>query len=134
LPLRTRRRRRSGSADRQAGSRRGETTFDFREGGREISAAGAAGGPVCTYEATFHDIVAGERIVLSYEMAMDGRRMSVSVQTVELHAAPGGGTRLVLTDQGAYLDGIDSAKARLSGIDAQLDLLAEALGDAGRPR
>ena len=111
----------------QGWDQQGATTFDFREGGRECSAAGVTGGPICTYEATFHDIVPGERIVLSYEMATDGRRMSVSVQTVELRAEPGG-THLILTDQGAYLDGLDSAKNRTSGIDAQLDLLAEALG------
>jgi uncharacterized protein YndB with AHSA1/START domain len=108
----------------------GETTFDFREGGRESSAAGVAGGPICTYDATFHDIVPGERIVLSYEMSTQGRRMSVSIQTVELRAEPGG-THLVLTDQGTYLDGLDSAENRASGIDAQLELLAGTLGAAG---
>ncbi|GAA3940436.1 hypothetical protein [Actinoplanes auranticolor] len=43
-------------------------------------------------------------------------------------SAAGGRTHLVLTDQGVYLDGRDSAKARPSGIDAQLALLAEVAG------
>ena len=36
--------------------------------------------------AVYHDIVENERIVYSYEMLLDGVRMSVSLSTLELRA------------------------------------------------
>lgn len=106
----------------------GESTFDFREGGLETSASGPPGGDLCYYTARYLDIVPDQRIIFCYEMSRFDRRMSVSVQTVELFAEDGG-TRLVLTDQGAYLDGLDDPQQRRSGIEPQLDQLAKALTD-----
>ena len=57
---------------------------------------------------------------------MDGQRTSVSVATVELGATPAG-THLVYTEQGAYLDGLDSADSRRAGTSSQLDNLAAIL-------
>jgi hypothetical protein len=53
-------------------------------------------------------------------MRSDDRRISVSLATVELRPA-GGGTRLVLTEQGVFLDGVDDPSAREQGTS---DLLA----------
>ena len=47
-----------------------------------------------------------QRIVTTYEMLMADTRISVSLATVEL--TPAGGTRLVYTEQGAFLDGHDN--------------------------
>jgi uncharacterized protein YndB with AHSA1/START domain len=104
----------------------GDTTFDFREGGLETSAAGPPGGDLCHYTARYVDIVPGERIVFTYDMSRSGRRMSVSVQSIEL-SPEDGGTRLRLVDQGAYLDGLDDPRSRRAGIEPQLDQLAKAL-------
>ena len=106
----------------------GEGTFDFREGGLETSASGPLGGDLCYYTARYTDIVPNQRIIFHYEMSRFGRRMSVSVQSIELFEEDGG-TRLVLTDQGAYLDGLDHPQQRRSGIEPQLDQLAKALID-----
>ena len=57
---------------------------------------------------------------------MDGRRMSVSVATVELSATQTG-TRLAYTEQGAYLDGLDNPDSRRTGTNSQLDKLATVL-------
>jgi uncharacterized protein YndB with AHSA1/START domain len=104
----------------------GEGTFDFREGGLETSAAGPVGREPYYYTARYHDIVPNQRIIFNYEMSHAGRRLSVSVQSVELFP-DNRGTRLVLTDQGAYLDGLDDARKRRGGIERQLDLLTKAL-------
>jgi uncharacterized protein YndB with AHSA1/START domain len=69
--------------------------MDFREGGREHLTARVEGADY-TYDAVYEDIVPDERIVYSYTMYVGGRRMSVSVTTVELLAA-GSGTRLRYT-------------------------------------
>jgi uncharacterized protein YndB with AHSA1/START domain len=89
--------------------------IDFRVGGRESMRGQAPdNGPTFTYDALYQDIVDGERIVYSYEMTMDGRRISVSVATLEF-LAEGAGTRLILTEQGAFLDGLDTSAIREQG-------------------
>lgn len=70
--------------------------------------------------------MADRRIVYTYEMYSDETRLSVSVSTVEF-APQGAGTRMVLTDQGAYLDGHDTPESREQGTVALLDTLAEEL-------
>jgi uncharacterized protein YndB with AHSA1/START domain len=95
---------------------------DFRVGGTETYRTAAGVSPRYAYAAEYRDIVPAERIVTTYEMSVDGRRISVSLATVEFAAAPGG-TRVVYTEQGAYLDGLDDARSRRTGADAQLDRL-----------
>jgi uncharacterized protein YndB with AHSA1/START domain len=99
---------------------------DFRVSGRELSRSGPKGGPVQTYQAQYQDIVADERILYSYSMHMDQNLISVSVATVELRPE-GAGTRLVLTEQGACLDGHDTSAQRRHGTGELLDALGEAL-------
>jgi uncharacterized protein YndB with AHSA1/START domain len=103
----------------------GEHELDFRVGGREHFAVGVEGAQY-TYDALYEDIVPDERIVYTYNMHRDGARMSVSVSTVELLPA-GDGTRLRYTEQGAFLDAIDTPAAREHGTRELLDKLAEAL-------
>jgi uncharacterized protein YndB with AHSA1/START domain len=91
-----------------------EYELDFRVGGREFSRGAIPDGRVFTYDAVYHDIAPDERIVYTYEMTMDGRRISVSVASVEL-AAEGDGTRLTLTEHGVFLDGLDSPALREEG-------------------
>jgi uncharacterized protein YndB with AHSA1/START domain len=106
-----------------------EPEMDFRVGGHERTAGGPKGGPVFTYDARYQDIVPDERIVLTYEMRMDDTRISVSVATVELTPADAG-TRLVYTEQGAFLDGHDSPEDREQGTNALLDALGAVLQGA----
>ena len=51
--------------------------LDFRIGGNETNRGGPPGGPVYTYDATYRDIVPGERIVYGYHMAADDTLISV---------------------------------------------------------
>ena len=104
----------------------GTHELDFRVGGRELSRGGPKGGPVHTYQARYQDIMADERIVYSYSMHMDQTLISVSVATIELRPE-GAGTRLVLTEQGAYLDGHDTSAERQHGTGELLDALGAAL-------
>src|ERR671911_1699181 len=98
----------------------GKYELDFRVGGRERASGGPPGGPVHTYEARYHDIVPDQRIVLTYDMHLDDARISVSLATVEFRPE-GTGTRLVFTEQGAFLDGYDEPSERERGTRDLLD-------------
>jgi uncharacterized protein YndB with AHSA1/START domain len=104
--------------------------LDFRVGGREVNRGGPPGGPVYTFESRFHDIVPDERIVYTYEMHADEDRISVSVATVQFRSE-GARTRLVLTEQGVFLDGLDTAAQREEGTRSLLDSLAASLNGGG---
>lgn len=103
-----------------------EHAIDFRVGGRETSAGGPKGGPVHAMNAIYQDIVPNERIVQTYDMALDGTRISVSLATTEFRPE-GAGTRLRYTEQGAYLDGFDDAGGREHGWGELLDALGKHL-------
>ena len=108
-----------------AGARQEDTTFDFREGGRETAVTVFDSGERYGFYALYQDIVPSERIVYSYEMTMNGQRISVSVATIQLSPGAGGGTDLVLTEQGVYLDGLDQPKFRVAGTEDLLTQLGE---------
>jgi hypothetical protein len=83
---------------------------------------------VYTYAAQFRDIVIDQRIVSTSEMFADHTRISVTVATVEFHES-GGTTQLVLTEQGVYLDGHETAAQREDGTRSLLDSLAAAFAE-----
>lgn len=88
--------------------------LDFRVGGKESVSGGPPGGVVHSYNADYWDIAENERIVTSYQMHLDARRISVSLATYEFKPS-GSGTQFVLTEQGAFLDGYDDAGERERG-------------------
>jgi uncharacterized protein YndB with AHSA1/START domain len=96
--------------------------LDFRVGGWERSRGMLPGGREYTFEALYRDIVPERRIVFTYDMHLDGIRISVSVATAEFQPE-GGGTRLAFTEQGAFLDGHETATRRDQGMGALLDAL-----------
>jgi uncharacterized protein YndB with AHSA1/START domain len=96
--------------------------LDFRVGGREVSRGGPPGGPLYTFESEFRDIVPEQRIVYTNEMYAGENRISVSVATIEFHDV-GRATRLILTEQGVFLDGHDTAAQREEGTRSLLDSL-----------
>jgi uncharacterized protein YndB with AHSA1/START domain len=103
-----------------------EFELDFRVGGRERQHGTLPDGTVYTFEGRYQDIVADQRLVYTFEMLIDGARISVSVVTVELRPE-GEGTRLVLTEQGAFLDGRETPARREQGTGSLLDALGAEL-------
>jgi uncharacterized protein YndB with AHSA1/START domain len=100
--------------------------LDFRVGGRERVSGGPPGGQIHIYNAVYQDIVPNQRIVSTYDMHLDKARISVSLATVEFKQE-GKGTRMIYTEQGAFLDGYDDAGQREQGTRGILDQLGEAL-------
>jgi uncharacterized protein YndB with AHSA1/START domain len=107
--------------------KREDESFDFREGGRETLTSVVGDGTRFGFEATYTDIVTDQRIVYTYQMTLNGRRISVSVVTVEVRGAAGGGTELTVTEQGVYLDGLDVPAQRRQGTEDLMDALGASL-------
>ena len=96
--------------------------LDFRVGGWERHNGIAPDGRPYAFQAIYQDIVRPSRIVFTYDMLIDGTRISVSLATVEI-APEGAGTRLTYTEQGAFLDGRDRPADREHGMGSLLDAL-----------
>jgi uncharacterized protein YndB with AHSA1/START domain len=99
-----------------------EHEFDFRVGGHELQRGIDELGNAYTFAAHYRDILPGERIVYTYEMLLEQTRISVSLATVEF-LPEGSGTRLIFTEQGAFLDGHDRPARREHGMGSLLDAL-----------
>lgn len=103
-----------------------EQSFDFREGGRELKRFGPKEYPRFVADTLYLDIVPDRRIVFSYSMTSRGTPISVSLTTVEI-TPDGQGTKLMLTEQVAFLDGNDNAANREEGLASMLDKIGESL-------
>ncbi len=104
-----------------------ERFMDFRVGGRERAKGRWESGLVSTFDAVYHDIVPNERIVYTYEMHLDEKKISVSLATMQIASAGPGRATLKITEQGAFLDGYDDAGSREHGTGFLLDKLGAAL-------
>jgi len=105
-----------------------ERVMDVREDGRELAKGRFKSGMVTTFEATYHDVIPHERLVYRYTMHLNDKKISVSLATMELKPESGG-TRLTVTEQGAFLDGYDDAGSREHGTGYLLDRLGASLRD-----
>jgi uncharacterized protein YndB with AHSA1/START domain len=100
--------------------------FDFRVGGQERLTGRWNSGTVTDFAAVYHDIEPDQRIVYSYAMQLDERRISVSLSTVEFGAVDGG-TLMRYTEQAVYLGGYEDAGSRERGTQELLDRLVRTL-------
>lgn len=107
-----------------------EARFDFRPMGRETHRVVHPDGRVQSIDRVYFDIVADRRIVFGYDIRLDGRPLSVSLVTVEFFASARG-TRMVYTEQLAYLDGHEDREQRVRGTQEGLDRLALLLSPSG---
>jgi uncharacterized protein YndB with AHSA1/START domain len=101
-------------------------------GGHEILRGRFPNGRETSYEAHFYEVIPNERIIYAYDMNLTGVHHSLSLATVEFEPA-GTGTRLIYTEQTAWLDGTsrtEGAASRKKGVGWHLDNLDNLL--AGR--
>jgi uncharacterized protein YndB with AHSA1/START domain len=103
-----------------------ERRMDVRPGGSERVRGRWSDGTVSTFDAVYFDVVPNQRLVYAYEMHIDDRKISVSLATMQLEPEDGG-TRLVVTEQGAFLDFYDDKGAREHVTGMLLEQLGAAL-------
>lgn len=110
-----------GSPDDEMPTRMWE--MDFRVGGEEKMAGGPKDGPEHRFDARYLDIVDDARIIYSYNLFVGEEKLSSSLTTIEL-LDDAGGTLLVFTEYGAFLDGLEDPKLREEGTGWLLGKLA----------
>lgn len=103
-----------------------ERSFDFRVGGVEIDEARWHDGPTTRFVGTYTDIVEHERIVLTYDMWLDGKHISTSLLALEFEPLAGG-TRFTHAEHGVHLDGFDDGSMREEGTRGIVDVLEKYL-------
>ena len=103
-----------------------EWSMSFRTGGAEVFRSAPGAQPRSTYEGRYHDIVEHERIVLTAEITLDGRRSSVALSTAEF-ASTATGSVVTVTEQITFLDGLEGPSSRSGGTTTQLARLADLL-------
>ena len=112
--------------------------MDVRAGGRERCIGKFADGSESRFEAQYFDVVPDRRLVYTYDMYFQGRKISVSLASIEFLAQgrEGNGTKLVVTEQHAFLDGYEDSGNRERGTQGLLENLGIALagGDTRLPR
>jgi uncharacterized protein YndB with AHSA1/START domain len=81
---------------------------------------------VLTNETFFLEVRQNQHVVVAYAMTLNGEPLSSSLLTAEFEAEEAGGTRLILTEQGAYHQG--DAEGRKSGFGELLEQFAKELG------
>jgi uncharacterized protein YndB with AHSA1/START domain len=96
--------------------------MEFRVGGGDRVTGGPKGGVTSRFECHYYDIVPNERIIYSYEMHLDDTKISVSLATLEFKRE-GNGTRFVMHEDGAFLDGYDDAGGRERGSQGLVEQL-----------
>lgn len=96
--------------------------FDFRVGGIAVSRFGPKGGDSYVNETRYLDIVPHQRIVSAGGMTCGDKRLFVGMLTVEFNPE-GKACRMVMSEQGAFLDGHDLPENHQAGWDRMLDNL-----------
>ena len=110
--------------------------MDVRVGGRERAIGKFADGSESRFEALYFDIVPERRLVYTYDMYWQGKKISVSLASVEFVAQGkdgSRGTKLIVTEQHAFLDGYEDAGNRERGTQGLMDNLEVALGGRRHP-
>lgn len=109
-----------------------EFSLDFRPGGREVNRVSIPGGEVHMFQGVYLDIVADRRIIYAYDMHLGDKRISASLATV-VFEAEGSGTKMVFTEQIAFLDGYNDRAERIRGTEVGLDKLVLSLQEVNTP-
>jgi uncharacterized protein YndB with AHSA1/START domain len=109
--------------------------MDVRTGGRDRLIGKFVDGSESRFEALYFDVMPEKRLVYTYDMYWQSKKISVTLASVEFVAA-GKGTRLLVTEQHAFLDGYEDAGSRERGTQQLMDNLAVALagGDTRTPK
>lgn len=102
--------------------------LDFRVGGLEVLHSRFGNGYEPLYESRFYSIVPNQRIVFVYDMHLNGEHHSVSLASVEIESLGPQKSRLIFTEQVAFLDGTSEREGTASREEGTMELLKQLAG------
>ena len=105
--------------------------MDVRIGCRDRLIGKFMDGSEPRFEALYFDVVPERRLVYTYDMYWQGKKISVSLASIEFVAQGkdnSRGTKLIVTEQHAFLDGYEDGGSRERGTLGLIDNLEVALG------
>jgi uncharacterized protein YndB with AHSA1/START domain len=97
--------------------------FDFRPGGTERAHGRFPDGKESDFQCRYHDIVTDSRIIYAFDMYVNGKKISVSLASVEFFARDER-TLIRFTEQIVHLDGYPTPEDREMGSRYMLDAAA----------
>ena len=103
-----------------------ERMMDVKPGGRERVTGDWKSGMRTQFDAVYFDVVADRRLVYAYEMHIDGRKISVSLASIEIEPDPVG-VRLKVSEQGVFFNGYEDNGSREHGTNYLMDRLIASL-------
>lgn len=106
-----------------------EDRSDFRVGGAEAKRWRTGEGDELTLLAYYLDIVPAVRIIYAFDMTLRGERLSASLATIEF-VRDGVRTKMVFTEQMAWLGGPEAMRTRISGTGMGFDRLVDVISEA----
>lgn len=103
-----------------------EEEFDFRAGGAEMRRWRMPDGQELVFTARYFDIEPARRIIYAFDMSFGGVKQSVSLATIEL-IATGAATRMIFTEQLAFLGDAGARDQRVAGTGEGFDRLVSVM-------
>ncbi len=103
-----------------------EDQFDFCEGGVERFKGRWENGKVSDFRCRYHNILPETRIIYSYDMFVDEKRISVSLATIEFLPSQKG-TLIRITEQMVHVDGYPTPEDRIEGTRYLIEKAAAAI-------
>jgi uncharacterized protein YndB with AHSA1/START domain len=103
-----------------------EREMDVRPGGRELAVGKWKSGLTTRFEAIYFDVAPDRRLVYTYEMHLDARKISVSLACIEIEPHPVG-VKLKVSEQAVFLDGYENNGSRERGTNWLMDKLVASL-------
>jgi uncharacterized protein YndB with AHSA1/START domain len=103
-----------------------DKSVDFKVGGGETVRTVFPDGKDARFASRYCEIIPDRRIVYTYEMWINGEYLSVSIATIEI-VPEAKGTRLVITEAGAFFGSQEDATSREQGTNWLIDKLGVSL-------
>ena len=102
-------------------------SMDFRVGGVEVAEGRFDDiGMTTLFEARYHLIEPGRRLVYVYDLHLSGELHSITLSSLDLEG-DGDGTRVSYTEQIVFMDGQDGIEKRREGTEASFEAIESLL-------
>jgi uncharacterized protein YndB with AHSA1/START domain len=102
-------------------------SMDFRVGGLEVAEGRfSESGMTTLFEARYHVIEPGRRLVFVYDLHLSGELHSVTLSSLDL-VPEGDRTRVSYTEQIVFMDGKDGVEMRRNGTEGHFEAIEKLL-------